>query len=64
MENKIKAVIATILTLLFAALLTYAFVKEVQFLGVLLAAAAIMALAVGMYQTFYGYFENKSNNKQ
>jgi ABC-type glycerol-3-phosphate transport system permease component len=63
MENKIKAVLATFLSILFAALLTYAFTKNVQFIGVLLVAVAVIALAVGMYKTFLDIFNNDKSNK-
>jgi len=63
MENKIKAILAVILVFGVAAFITYQLTHNAQFIGVLLITAFVGAIAVGMYNSFYNYFKNKSDNK-
>ena len=64
MENKIKAVLLTILVLVLAALATYGFTRNVQFIGVLLISAIVIFLCIGLYQTILSVLENKSKNNK
>ena len=64
MENKIKAALATLLSLLLVASVVYGILRSVQFIGFLIGAFRIGAIAVGIYKSFHEYFEDKSNNKQ
>lgn len=64
MENKIKAVLLTILMLVLAALATYGFTRNVQFIGILLVASFIILISIGLYQTILSVLENKSKNNK
>ena len=64
MENKIKAVLATILALLVCAGITYGVAKNVQFIGILLISTFIIFLAISIYKSFYHLFESKNNKNK
>ena len=64
MENKIKAVLLTIIMLVLAALATYGFTHNVQFIGILLVASFIILISIGLYQTILSVLENKSKNNK
>lgn len=61
MENKIKASLATLLTLLVIAGLVYGILRNVQFIGILLMSMVIMALTMVLYKFFNQYFNSKNN---
>ena len=64
MENKIKAVLLTILMWLVAALATYGFTHNVQFIGILLVSSLVIVMSVGLYRTILSSLENKSKNNK
>lgn len=63
MENKIKAILAVIISLGASAFITYQLLHNTQFIGILLIATLISIMIIGLYNSFYDYFKNKSNNK-
>ena len=64
MENKIKAVLLTILMWLVATLATYGFTHNVQFIGILLVSSLVIVMSIGLYQTILSSLENKSKNNK
>jgi len=64
MENTIKAVLLTILMWLVAALATYGFTHNVQFIGILLVSSLVIVMSVGLYRTILSLLENKSKNNK
>ena len=64
MENKIKAVLLTILMWLVAALATYGFTHNVQFIGILLVSSLVIVMSIGLYRTILSSLENKSKNNK
>lgn len=64
MENKIKAVLATILAFSACIGITYGVTKHVQFVGVMFISALTILLAISLYKSFYQYFESKNNKNK
>lgn len=64
MENKIKAVLLTILVLVVLSLITYGIMRNVQFIGFLLFSAIVIFMCVAIYQTIFSSLENKSKNNK
>ena len=64
MENKIKAILATVLVFLVASGITYGITKNVQFIGILFISAFLFFLAVNIYKSFYDHFESKNNKNK
>lgn len=64
MENKFKAVLITIFIWIVAAVGVYGFLKNVQFIGVLLISALIMVISIGIYREIFLILENKSKNNK
>lgn len=64
MENKLKAALVTLFTLLACAALVYGLLHNVQFLGIIIASLLVGAIATGLYRALYDYFETKSKTNK
>ena len=64
MENKFKAVLITIFIWIVAAVGVYGFLRNAQFIGVLLISALVMVISIGLYQEIFSTLEDKSKNNK